>query len=368
MGIIRLLLALSVVAAHLALVRSGISFFGTGVPAVESFFILSGFYMALVLRTKYRTQTRRFYLARLIRLIPIYWVLLFSSLVFSLAVLLVTHRAIGFLYSLQKPWPHGWLYPAAAFANVFIVGSDLLALYGNRSGLGEEHFLALPALWSLGTEMCFYALAPWVLRRGAAAILSAFLLFFGLRLVLWLPTHGGWTPWNYYFTPSAFNLFFLGALAYLAYERLPTSPRWQQGTRLVGWLAFGTVAANILFYRPWALFGLQDYRYYLLFAASLPFIFTVFRASAFDRAVGEYSYPLYLAHALVFSFTAPLRHAFTRHGIIVTGLAISFAACWVLIRIDGRISPWLHAALDQRGLTAPSPGASGSAGSARRHP
>ncbi len=300
MGIIRILLALAVVSVHAGGPIAGVAFFGNGVTAVELFFILSGFYMALVLRTKYRGQARRFYLARLIRLLPIYWILLGLSLAASTAILLLTGHATGLFYGLQEALPHGWLYPAAALANLFIVGSDALLLYGDLARQPTGHLLALPVVWSLAVELLFYGLAPFLLRWRPLPLVAGFLLLLALRCLLWLPSHGSWTPWNYFFAPSALHLFLLGVLAYLAYEKLQAAPRCLGLVRVLGWPIFFGLIANILFYQKWGVFHLQDYRFYFLFAASLPVVFVLFRAIRIDRAIGDYAYPLYLAHDLVF--------------------------------------------------------------------
>ena len=83
MGIIRLLLALSVVGGHLIIPHF---WSGTGGKiAVEAFFMISGFYMCLVLDKTYRHGVRHFYFNRALRLFPIYWVVAGASLCFSLA-------------------------------------------------------------------------------------------------------------------------------------------------------------------------------------------------------------------------------------------------------------------------------------------
>src|SRR5437899_9041000 len=73
MGVIRLLLALSVLIFHAG------KFFNYNIVnntiAVFSFFIISGFYMALVLDKKYSKQQSKllFWSNRLLRIFPLYW-------------------------------------------------------------------------------------------------------------------------------------------------------------------------------------------------------------------------------------------------------------------------------------------------------
>ena len=69
MGLLRTILALLVVGSHLGA-------FGGATFAVKGFFIISGFYMALVISTRYhKLPVGDFYASRLLRLLPLYWVI-----------------------------------------------------------------------------------------------------------------------------------------------------------------------------------------------------------------------------------------------------------------------------------------------------
>ena len=67
MGIIRLLLALAVLLAHVENAPAFLLRFIPGSLAVQCFYIISGFYMALVLNGKYSSK-RDFYFNRFLRL------------------------------------------------------------------------------------------------------------------------------------------------------------------------------------------------------------------------------------------------------------------------------------------------------------
>jgi len=68
-GLLRTILALLVVGSHLGA-------FGGATFAVKGFFIISGFYMALVISTRYhKLPVGDFYASRLLRLLPLYWVI-----------------------------------------------------------------------------------------------------------------------------------------------------------------------------------------------------------------------------------------------------------------------------------------------------
>src|SRR6187431_1375118 len=94
MGTLRFLLALAVLLYHM----SGFALFGLplgelmvrpvdGKPAVEAFFIISGFAMAGALSTRYRDgPVTRFYMSRVLRLYPAYLLLLVLEIVAAAAI------------------------------------------------------------------------------------------------------------------------------------------------------------------------------------------------------------------------------------------------------------------------------------------
>jgi len=82
-GLLRTILALLVVGSHLGA-------FGGATFAVKGFFIISGFYMALLISTRYhKLPVGDFYASRLLRLLPLYWVI--GLLTVAAALWLVPH-------------------------------------------------------------------------------------------------------------------------------------------------------------------------------------------------------------------------------------------------------------------------------------
>ena len=84
MGLLRLLLALSVVLYHAGLI--GGYNIANQIIAVNAFFVISGFYMSLVLSTKYNfpNSYSLFVSNRLLRIYPIYWLVLLMTFAFVL--------------------------------------------------------------------------------------------------------------------------------------------------------------------------------------------------------------------------------------------------------------------------------------------
>jgi len=76
MGLIRVLLAISVLITHSEPIL-GMRFLN-GDAAITCFYMISGFLMALILSEKY-TSTRAFYINRALRIYPPYWVAMLLS-------------------------------------------------------------------------------------------------------------------------------------------------------------------------------------------------------------------------------------------------------------------------------------------------
>ena len=109
MGIIRFLLACSVVIAH-AHQSISIPILNAG-ACVETFFIISGFYMALVLETKYHSDRRAFWLNRWFRIAPTYYMILLASLAIYFAASLWKHHPIDRLNFLRsRSWDSSGLF------------------------------------------------------------------------------------------------------------------------------------------------------------------------------------------------------------------------------------------------------------------
>lgn len=73
--------------------------------------------------------------------------------------------------------------------------------------------LLVPQAWTLGVELAFYIVAPFVLvRRKALLLLLA--LSISVRIYLLYVGLGKSDPWTYRFFPAELALFLLGALAH----------------------------------------------------------------------------------------------------------------------------------------------------------
>jgi len=327
LGLIRVLLAMAVLFGHLPVLD--VHIIGAAL-AVQAFFIVSGFYMALVLGGKYSGQASLFYSNRLLRLMPTYFVM---CALYALALWGFNASATADPKVFARAFSNPTTAIVMAFENIAIVGQELLfwftigphgELVFNSTGavpnppdllLGWQALL-VPQSWSLSMELLFYALAPFLARlswRWLAAIAAASI---ALRLAgHLLPVN--YPIWQGRFFPTALFLFVFGMLAQkmlpLA-SRLPKAVGWAVNIALLVLMIALQGVVQVLHLTPeWARWGM-----YVLIALAIPFVFNAFKDFAWDRWIGDLSYPLYLVHLLVI-------------GAVLTFIPNAPYAAWVAI-------------------------------------
>jgi len=356
MGTLRFLLALSVAWTHAGLPK-GLS----GDLCVTIFFVISGFYMALVLsENRAYGQVGAFYKQRLLRLLPTYWVLLALSLL-----------AAALLPSIRHGWPtveslalqqnHPGLLIGWLLSHAFIVGQDLFLFFGidPAGGVmfvphlsGAAHPLAdlliIPPAWSLSVEILFYLIVPFIVRRSTAVLAGLLLTSCAVRLALAFWSGLMEDPWATRFFPSEFAFFLLGMLAYrLVAER--AAPAWS-ATGLAYLAACVIAVASLAVNR----FGHVNVGLVskaaaitLVLTAAIPWLFALTRHHRLDRHMGEYSYPLYLCHILVFELWSSLAWASPWSNYLMIGAAVAFAAL-LTAGVDKPVDRFRHRLLSSR--------------------
>jgi peptidoglycan/LPS O-acetylase OafA/YrhL len=314
MGIIRLALALSVVAAH----SSPWPVFGFihANYAVEMFFMISGFYMAMVLATKYAGRSPWDFLTnRLLRIYPTYWtVLLVTGALMYVGTFPEQTRPFVRLYEASfNNWSGLWALLVVALSNTSLLFQDVFMFLSvrddlqfrftsdfNREANPAWHFLLVPQAWTVSLELVFYALAPYLVRRRSFVLWVLVLLSVSIRLSL-LSVGLGFDPWTYRFLPSEIAFFILGILSYRVKSR-----------RIYPKVVIATILAITLLAQHSARLALPMLRVpaspfpimLVLLAVSLlylgmPEIFRISKNSRIDRICGELTYPVYISHVLV---------------------------------------------------------------------
>lgn len=180
MGYIRFALALAVALSHAGLWTPIDASY-----AVQIFFVISGYYMALTIEKYYKDDALRFYLNRALRIFPAYWIVAGVTLAFMLAT--------------DSRWPMNWIVrhftePVTILANVTIFGQDIIFN-------GAPQKLIVQPAWSVAMELCFYVLAPFLVRIPTYALIVTCA---GLS----------WYAQERYFMPAQLCFFIGGILIY----------------------------------------------------------------------------------------------------------------------------------------------------------
>jgi len=313
MGLLRFLLAVSVLIGHTPSHNyCGLSFVG-GQLAVEAFFIISGFYIALILNEKYIKVNNSYWLFisnRFLRIFPYYWLVLIITLVCALSI---TNFGSGTLVGgggLAQYYTYGSQLSLSTwgfliFTHIFIFLQDAAMFLGlnlksgnlffaadfNKTSPMFYRFLLLPQAWSIGLELTFYIIAPLIVRRKPIIIIV--LLLGSMLLKGYALTHGlSNDPWTYRFFPFELMYFLLGVLGYTAYKRYlehRTLPKYL-GPVLYAGLAVFTITFSSIPIKHLA------YLYLLCVFISVPILFKYTQKFKIDRFCGELSYPIYLSH------------------------------------------------------------------------
>lgn len=355
MGLLRLALAFAVLLGHLPLAQFQ---FINAAFAVQGFYVVSGFYMALVLDGKY-SNVGLFYSNRLLRLFPTYLVMMAIA-----AIALWGFNASA--TASPQVFAQAFSHPATAitmvFENVFIVGQDLLfwftvgpdgALAFNPAGalpnetttLGWQALL-VPQAWSLSMELMFYALAPWLARLSwrwlaVIALVSIGVRFAGQLLPVSYPLWGG------RFFPPVLFLFVFGMLAHRALPSISRLPK------AFGWIANAAILAMVVALPLSGLsLSIQRWIVYVGIAFAAPFLFNAFKTFALDRWIGDLSYPMYLCHLVVIGvvLTFWADQPWALWAAIGGALAMSVA---LLVLVDHPVDRWRQRRVS-RVITAPS--------------
>ncbi len=310
MGILRLIFALSVLINHS--LNNGSFIFPAG-PSVFSFFVISGFYMALILDGKYKSILH-FYFNRVLRIFPIYWLMLFLTL------------GLGFIKSFlqiggdENAISHYFHYSAHLSGTealtegvnfilrnlTLIISKDYFSINDNNIAGG---YLFLYQAWSLQMELLFYLFVPFLLK-----IKKNFLFFVALYFIVF---HGIIAPMSYV-SPNLQSFKFLSFLIYFLlgissykyiYKRI-------QNLRLNKYYSAGFLIflAYLIFYQliPGRI-PEQDFYlgmiYYIPFAIAISFFFQMTRNNKWDRFIGELSYPIYMSHFIIAKILYSLPHS-----------------------------------------------------------
>jgi peptidoglycan/LPS O-acetylase OafA/YrhL len=317
MGAVRLFLALVVVFDHVrafilrpANVDVDVVYalgFNAGY-AVMFFYIISGFLISFVLRHKYPASvsgTRAFYKSRFIRIFSLYWPLVLITLVS------VQESREMFLQSSLTD----------KLTSTFLIGIDWNTAFAHYPARNANAAIKwLDQAWSLGAELGFYLLAPFILRShrltlGVLAVSAA------IRVVT-VSAFGFSEAWTYQFLPSTMVFFLLGHLVGVASDRVAV-------LRLpVAGVLLAVACVLSLMFPTYA--GWDTPRFWLAvvcFGLALPGLFEGTKNNTLLNMLGDLSFPVYLVHLLII-------HGLEQAGYfkaVFAGFGMSMPSCYLIV-------------------------------------
>lgn len=305
---------LSAFAGYRSILKNLLCSFGFG---VQLFFVLSGFLITGILLDSKTSKNYfiTFFARRVLRIFPLYY-----GVVCVIGILAVLHSFAGADLLLHRlPW--------------------LLTYSSNiRMTLGHEWYafnfgpVSMGHFWSLAVEEQFYLIWPAIVFWSSAKTLKWLCLFaiplgYGFRVLL---LYGADNPAGaFVFTLCQVDALAIGALiAVLVREREETVARWGWPLAVIGGLGWLVACTdkNLLVTAGVTAFSLMS--------AGL-LIISLFHASQLMfsnvalRALGKFSYAIYVFHVLLLPFVLPLRDPLGLVLFTAVFVALSFIAGWL---------------------------------------
>lgn len=318
MGLLRVLLAMAVVLAH------SDDFFGIkltgGVVAVQLFFIISGFYMFLILDIKYQGLNSYwlFISNRMLKIFPIYFLVLFLTIIVSVVSGLLFNNFWELEPYLKKESVlsiGGIVYQV--LIHIILYGQDLVLFLGVDTVDGSLYFLSdfkladipyhqyliIPQAWTLALELMFYFLAPFLALRSTRFLVFIIALSLSARFYTYYSLGLDSDPWIYRFFPFELALFLMGAVSYRIFKCNESFFNFK-GSGVVS--VFFIVLIILSQYLNLD-YEITKWFLYLMFTCLfLPLLFSVTRFSKWDARLGELSFPIYISHIFLLMFVSQL--------------------------------------------------------------
>ena len=314
MGTYRLILALFVVLSHTDITVMG---FNPGVVAVVSFFLLSGFVMTRLIDQHYASSSRvlDFYIDRAGRLFPQFFFYLFATLMLVVTVYIPSPFLAGCT-------PGKWML------------NTLLLPLGYSKYFGLKQCLAIPPAWSLGLELTFYLVFPFLILNPRAMIWSTVgsCLIFGCAYIGIINTD----LFGYRLLPGTLFIFIVGfALARLAIWRFLPPLVWLVAAALFVTLFFFPRLLH-LHYSKEVLLG-------ILLGVPIVAVLSRRRYSSLDDMLGNLSYGVFLNHFFLIWAMAAVGITIVElwHWLILitASVALSFVS---FVLVERPVLRWRH--------------------------
>lgn len=269
MGTYRLFLAALVALSHVGLSIGGLN---PGVTAVVHFFLLSGFVMTALIRKYYLDikEVPSFYIDRTLRLQPQYLFYLAFAIIYF------------FLIGIDAP-TFGKITFTSAFLSALIIPTSFITfdLFGGLNIIAPT--------WSLGLEVCFYLIVPFLLiyrLRFAALLCSLFVFCLAYAQVINTDLYG------YRLFPGTLFMFMLGS-----YLHDKTS-----GARIVVMSVYALTCAMLFATMVFGVNLVANNAAVLVgLVTGVPIVAVLIKCNSgeIDRTLGNVSYGMFLNHFIL---------------------------------------------------------------------
>lgn len=305
MGCIRFILALMVLIGH-----AHNSFFGwvgvKGALAVQVFYIISGFYITLILNGKYNNY-RLFLTNRFLKIVPFYWLILILTILTCFIGLFMNYNSVltNYLNNPHNLKPISLIYIAITQITIFgqnsllFMGSTVEGYFKFSTNFRLEEtqlyeYCFIPQAWTLCVEFLFYIIAPLIVKKSWKFISSVLIFSLIIRFILY--KNGlNHDPFTYRFFPCELALFLAGSLSFKIYNTIKSKN-----------IPKGLIIASQIYPIVFLIYQYipieESYKKALLlitFPLIVPLIFLVYKNNQKDRFIGELSYPIYISHFLI---------------------------------------------------------------------
>jgi peptidoglycan/LPS O-acetylase OafA/YrhL len=341
MGILRTILALAVVVYH-SFKIFGLHMCG-GQVAVESFYMISGFYMALILNEKYVGvgSYKKFILSRFYRIFPLYWVILLIAFIVSL----IGYSAFNHPYYLARYINnYSCLSGVTVFyfilENIIVIGQDILYFLRldelckpilTYNVLSFKHtgyqYLLVPQAWSISIEFMFYLIAPFLVTKKIKWQIALVVIGIAAKFYFDYYYYLCFDPWTYRFFPFELAFFIAGSLAYAFYKYI----QYKSISSIIAYVLLSLCVLGVFVLDEIKMDDdLKNSLFYLFLLGSMPFIFKSLKDCQWDRQIGELSFSLYICHHLLVSlwrgyfFENPIYMPYYGYTVVLCSLIMAF--------------------------------------------
>ncbi len=340
MGSIRLFLAIAVLMSHADVCDINMV---PGHVAVQAFFVISGFYMALTLNEKYSERgVLLYYSYRFLRLFPIYLIVLIVSFVaLWFSDIGIFTRADKFKATFTQSIFVSLVY---LWTNIAVFGQEILFLLGiapeNHSfywALGDMasvkawHQTLVPQAWSLSMECYFYLIAPFILCRSVYWLSLVFMLSLALRLFI-ISAGPEYDLLARRCFPAELCLFLLGAFSYSIFTKVRDS-RSKYSLGLTSWAALLVVLTCYNKIEKEYAFAILAFTTFI----TIPFVFNLTKNKKVDRFLGNISYPIYMVHFLIIALLREYLEEYSLSFLLMLVLSVSVMLYCI---VDAPINRW----------------------------